>query len=184
MTSSSPARGLSPRDRKLLLAFAFFVEAVVLYMLMIDPLITRLGRARDLEATSRRAYEELSAVINPSRPGALNTPPDAALAPLPLEAGESPSLAIQRALGEMASAAGVQLGQATIEPEAEMHGDLLTQAVRVEVSGPYDAVAAFIRDLDSREPVRGIDDFSIATAEQNLEAIRAKLTLRFFLPKP
>ena len=175
--------GLTPRDRKLLLAFAFFVEAVVLYMLLVDPLIGRLGRARDLEETSRRAHAELAAAVEPAPSAPLHAVSEAALTPLPLEPDESASVAIQRTLGRMAASAGVHLAQAAIAPGAESLGSLLTHRVEVEVSGPYEAVAAFIRDMEAREPVRGIEIFSLTTAEDDLDAVRASLTLRFFLAK-
>ena len=185
MTTSKLSRtGLTPRDRKLLLAFAFFVEVVVLYMLLVDPLITRLGRARDLEETSRRAHAELSAAVTPATPAPLQAVPEAALTPLPLEPNQSPSVAIQQALGRMAADAGVNLGQATIDPDAETRGNLLSHQVDVVVSGPYDAVAAFVRDMEAREPVRGIEIFTLATAEDDPDVLRASLTLRFFLAKP
>ncbi len=184
MTSTKQTRaGLTSRDRKLLLAFAFFVEGVLLYMLMIDPLITRLGQARQLEETSRRAHAELSAAVAPAKPAPLQAVPEAALTPLPLAPNESPTVAIQGALDRMAQLAGVRLGQATIDPQSETRGGLLTHAVKVEVSGPYEAVTAFVRDMEARDPVRGIEIFSIATAEADLDAVSASLTLRFFLEK-
>lgn len=183
-TSKLKGPGLSPRDRKLLVIFAFFVEAILLYMLLLDPLIMRLGRARELEASTKRAHAELAAAVKPAPATPLQAVPEAALAPLALEGNESPSVAIQRALDRMATAAGVRLGGATLAPEAEERGSLLSHAVNVEVTGPYEGVAAFLRDMEAREPVRGISIFSISTSEQDLDQIRAKLTLRFFLRKP
>lgn len=43
MTTKLPRPGLSPRDRKLLLAFALFVEVVLLYLLLIDPALTPMS---------------------------------------------------------------------------------------------------------------------------------------------
>ena len=182
--SKSTLTALSPRDRKLLLAFAFFAEAVLLYMLLVDPVITRLGRARDLAESSRRAHAELSAVIAPAPSSPLRATPETALMPLTLDADERPSVAIQRALGSMASAASLRLNQATIAAEAVERGGLISHDVDVEVSGPYEGIAAFIRGLEAREPVRGIEVFSLATAEADPEEVRVTMTLRFFLRKP
>ena len=182
--SNSPLTALSPRDRKLLLAFAFFAEAVLLYMLLVDPVLTRLGRARELAETSRRAHTELAAFVSPSATPSLQAVPEAALAPLTLEPQESPTVAIQRMLGRMASEAGVRLSEATIDPEAQELGGLISQKVAVEATGPYEAVAAFIGDMEAREPVRGIELFSLATSETDRDAVRARMTLRFFLSKP
>ena len=180
-TTKSP--GLSPRDRKLLVAFAFFVEGVLLYMLLVDPVITRLGRARDLAESSRRAHAELAAFITPTPSPSLQALPEAALAPLSLDPGDSPSVAIQRTLGRMASEAGVRLSESTIDPVAVERGGLISHAVAVEVVGPYEGIAAFIRDMEAREPVRGIELFSLATSETDFDAVRATMTLRFFLRK-
>lgn len=109
---------------------------------------------------------------------------EAALAPLTLAPHESPSVAIQRSLGRMASEAGVRLSEATIDPEAQEHGGLTSQKVAVVATGPYEGIAAFIRDLEAREPVRGIEVFSLATTETDLDEVRARMTLRFFLNKP
>lgn len=183
-TSKVPRPGLSPRDRKLLLGFAFFVEVVLLYMVFIDPAMTRLSRARELEERSRRAHAELAAAIAPLAPATLPASAEAALTPLSLAAHEIPTVAIQRALDRMASGTGVRLVQATIDPAPETHGSLLSHAVELEVTGPYEGIAAFIRDTEAREPVRGIEVFSLATTEADLEEVRASMTLRFFLSKP
>jgi len=91
---------------------------------------------------------------------------------------------IQRALDRMASGAGIRLVQATLEPDAPAHGSVVSHAVELEVTGPYEGVAAFIRDMEAREPVRGIERFSLAKTETDLEEVRATMSLRFFLSKP
>ncbi len=183
-TPKLPRAGMSARDRKLILAFAFFAEAVILYMGLVDPLITRLARARSLEESTRHAHAELSAALLPEPRAPLTAPTEAKPAPLSLGQRESATVAIQRVLGQMASETGVRLGQVTIAPTPEPRGGLASHAVDVEVSGAYEAVSAFIGGLEAPEPVRGIEVFEIATAEGDADAIRATLTLRFYLRTP
>lgn len=186
-TPRQPKAGLSPRDRKLLLGFGLFVEGVLLYMLLVDPALMRLDRAREQEAASRgmhaRLVEALPKPRSETEPRLL--PPASELAPGPLVGGQSsPTVAIQRILGERAGLAGVRILRVRVNPEPQLQGTILTHEVSVELTGAYEAVAAFLEDLEAPDPVRGIALFDLSTSEADADQVDARLTLRFFLRKP
>jgi type II secretory pathway component PulM len=182
--SKQPGVTLSRRDRRLLLGFAVFVEAVLIYMLLVDPAISRLNRARGLEASTRQAHAQLAAAMAPSATAPLPSPTEEHLAPLVPAAHESPTVAIQRLLANQAAMAGARLVEVRVEPQPEDHGALLSHTVDVSLKGAYEAVSAFIADLEASEPVRGVALFEIATAEEAPDQLQASLTLRVYLRKP
>ncbi len=182
--AQQPGVTLSRRDRRLLLGFAFFVEAVLITMLLVDPAISRLNRARDLEASTRQAHAQLAAALAPRESAPLPAPSEEHLAPLVPAAHESPTVAIQRLLASQAARAGARLVETKVDPQAEDHGALMSHTVEVSLKGSYEAVAAFIGDLEASEPVRGVALFEIATAEEATEQLQASLTLRVYLRKP
>lgn len=181
MTTTTPGRaGLSPRDRRLLLAFAFFAEAVILYMFLIDPLLTRLSQANALEATTRAAHGELAATVRARSGEGLAGSEQRPLAPMLLADGEIATLAIQQHLGSLARDAGARLVQANVSPASERRGGLENHEVAVQVEGSYDAIAAFVEALGSLDPVRGIERMALTSSVQGPDRVEASLTLRFY----
>lgn len=182
MTSANaPRAGLSARDRKLLLAFGLFAEAVLLYMLMVDPLLTRLSRAEALKATTRKAHAELMASMGSTPAASLERTEDQRLAPMVLGADEIVTIALQQAVDGMARDAGARLIQASVDPISEPRGGLESHGVAVELEGAYDAIAAFIDELDGTDPVRGIERLAIAPSATDPDRLRVTLLLRFYL---
>lgn len=179
--SNAPRRGLSPQDRRRILAVALFAEAVLLYMVLVDPLLGRLSRSRELELGARHAHGELSRAVAARDPGTLVA--SASIAPLERSARESSTMAVQRALGELSSRTGARLIQARVASEGEIKGELEVRQVDVDLEGPYEAIASFIEDLEAPDPVRGIELFAISTSEGDSERLRATMALRFYLPK-
>ncbi|GEM_PF-2998869 len=185
MSGSSTSRaGLSMRDRRLILFFAFFVEVLILYMFLLDPLITRLGRARDLEAKTRHAHAELAAAMKPAARTPLTAEASASLVPLRPATGETATMAIQRALGDMAQASGLRMQQAKIAAAPVLRGGLPTHAVDVQLEGDYEALAAFIEALEAPEPVRGVEVLSVSTSEADPDRVQASMTFRYYLQAP
>lgn len=179
---NTPRRGLSKRDRRRILAVALFAEVVLLYMLLLDPLLTRLSRSRELELETRRAHGELSRAVSAREPGALVA--SESISPLLPAERESSTMAVQRALGDLASRTGVRLIQARVASAGEAKGELEVRQVDVELEGPYEAIASFIEDLEAPAPVRGVELFAISTSETDSEHLKATMALRFYLPKP
>lgn len=180
-STNAPRAGLSARDRKLLLAFGLFAEAALLYMLMVDPLLTRLSRASSLEETTRAAHVELMATVRSKASDALVGAEDRPLAPMVLGVDETATIAIQQALDEMARGAGVRLMQASVNAVSESRGGLDSHGVTVELEGAYEAIATFVEELEAADPVRGVEQLTITPAAADPDRIRVALTLRFYL---
>lgn len=184
MTTTNHARGgFSKRDRALLLGFAVFVEVVLLYMLLVDPLVMRLSRSAGQLETVRRAHAELVATqqTRASSARARDVTEDRSLAPMTLERHGIATVAIQQSLDALACETGVRMVKTAIEPVPELRGGLESLSVTLEVEGDYEAVTAFVSRFEAPDPVRAVERMALTPVPEDADHVYASVTMRVFV---
>ncbi|MBO9539990.1 hypothetical protein J7643_05275 [bacterium] len=176
MPSKKP--GFSRRDLAWLMGFGFFVEAVLLYMLLIDPAMSRLAKIAPELARAQEAQATLQAALATSAPQpeaqALRLP-----APILLASGESPSLAIQRSLDVQVAASGAQLLATTLDEATAAEGETFTRA-KVRLAGSYEAIDAFVRRLATPDRLLTMEALIVRAVDPQADRLEAEVTLSYY----
>ncbi|HEY9899035.1 MAG TPA: hypothetical protein V6D00_07625 [Pantanalinema sp.] len=178
MSSKKP--GFSRRDLAWLMGFGFFVEAVVIYMLLIDPAVSRLAKIAPELAKAREAQASLQGAIASSLPRA-----SAGTAPLPaplrLAPAESPSLAIQRALDVQVASSGARLLSTTLDqPTESTSAPGLTRA-RVRLAGSFEEIDAFVASLAAPAHFVTMEALVVRAVDPQAERLEADITLSYHI---
>lgn len=171
----SRAPSFTPRDIRLMVGFALFVEVVLGYMLLIDGPLGQLQRLHAQLEKSQVAHATLKDAVQAQQKGTREKLPPA----LMLQNGENSSLAIQSYLDRLTSRHAVTpLGTSILADEAP------TCRVEAEVQGSYEAIGSLIAELERPSILMGVDGLDLRTDPQDPDRIRARMTLTFFYREP
>lgn len=170
--------GFTRRDLVWLMGFGFFVEAVAIYMLLIDPATSRLAKLKPELARVQEAHSTMQgamAAVKPAAPAQAVALPE----PMRLGAGESPSLAIQRLLDVQVAESGARLLSTTLEKPSDSTGDSSTTQAKVRLEGSYEAIDAFVRRLGNPDRLVTMEALNVRAVDEQAERLEADIVLSF-----
>lgn len=176
--------GMSARDLKLLIGFAFFLEIVLAYMLLLDGPLTEAARLEGQVAKAREARSTLQVAVaarEAEKRSALQQNLPASLA---FREGENPSVAIQRFLNGMIVACNASLLVLNVRPlPGEVSAAPGYQATAT-VEGSYESIAKLVGKVQRPEVLMGVDSIRVRTGTDDPERLQADLALTFYFLTP
>jgi len=163
-------KGFSARDKRLMVGFGLFVEAVLCYMLLIDGPLGQIQKLQGQVATAQKALSTLQETVT-SRTQAQAK--QAALPPvLKVKRVESSSLILQDTLDALTRQSGATpIGTQLLKQEADRC------QIRVQLEGSYEAISRFSHAIEHPTYLMGLDSLTLHPKQDQPDLLIAELLL-------
>lgn len=179
MTPAKPS--LRPQDIRLLVGFAYFVEIALVYLFLIDPPLTQLGRAEQQVKLLKVGHHALLSTkqARDGQNASRRLPKPLACAP-----GEAPGMAVRRFLDAQLRRERVTPLAWTVELEREPPKGWSTYRSALSLTGPYSASSSLVRHVTATDVLLTLDHATIRPSRGQPGEVDTELTFTFYFPAP
>lgn len=182
MSNQAKKPGFSARDVAMMVGFGFFVEALALYMLLIDGPLTQRAKAQATLRRTQASYHDLQSVMLTRQAEAQRKAQAAsAVRWLHVPPGGTQALVVQRTLDELIAPCGVKLNVFTMGTEPIASSSITAYRTSLSVTGPFESVSRLTRALHEASTSIGIERLAVRPGSSLAQELAADYELKVYV---